>query len=88
MGLLSYLAQVTEMSTGNLVNLALGVYVVYSVVVSIYRLYLSPISHIPGPKLAALTQWYETYYELVAGGGETSPGRSVRCTRNMVSCFS
>lgn len=25
---------------------------------AIYRIYYSPISHIPGPKLAALTLWY------------------------------
>lgn len=32
------------------------------------RLYLSPISHIPGPKLAALTWGYECYYDVVLGG--------------------
>lgn len=35
------------------------------------RLYLSPISHIPGPKLAALTWAYEFYYDVLLGGQYT-----------------
>jgi hypothetical protein len=28
------------------------------------RVYLSPLSHIPGPKLAIATSWYECYYDV------------------------
>lgn len=40
----------------------------YLVTRSVYRVFLSPIAHIPGPKLAAVTRWYEAYYEIVLGG--------------------
>lgn len=43
--------------------------ILYGAALAIYHLYISPISHIPGPKLAALTQYYESYYDLIAGGG-------------------
>lgn len=32
------------------------------------RLFSSPIAHIPGPKLAALTFWFEFYYDVVQKG--------------------
>ena len=46
------------------VALAVGVLsAVYALVLGVYRLYFHPLSHIPGPRLTALTYWVEIYYE-------------------------
>lgn len=37
----------------------------YTLTKAIYRVYLSPLSKIPGPKLAAMTPGYEMYYDLI-----------------------
>ena len=40
----------------------------YLIGLAIYRLYFSPIAKFPGPKLAALTKWYECYWEVARNG--------------------
>lgn len=45
---------------------ALAIYWAFLV---LYRLYWSPLAKIPGPKLAALTHWIETYYNVFYGDG-------------------
>ncbi|KAM0329276.1 hypothetical protein ACHAQA_004581 [Verticillium albo-atrum] len=45
--------------------------VVYWVFVAIRRLYFSPLTKFPGPKLAALTTWYAAYHDVIRGGQYT-----------------
>ncbi|KAE8350007.1 benzoate 4-monooxygenase cytochrome P450 [Aspergillus coremiiformis] len=42
--------------------------VVYLVAIVCYRLFLSPLAKFPGPRLAAATGLYETYFQIVKGG--------------------
>jgi hypothetical protein len=40
----------------------------YHSLVVIYRLVFHPLSGFPGPRLARMTTFYKTYYEVVKGG--------------------
>jgi hypothetical protein len=42
--------------------------VFYFAGLSVYRLFFSPIAGFPGPPLAALTQWYEIYWNVIKTG--------------------
>ncbi|KAI0975945.1 trichodiene oxygenase [Xylaria arbuscula] len=44
---------------------------VYLIGIIFYRLTLHPLSRFPGPKLAAITRWYEAYYDVILGGQYT-----------------
>ena len=49
----------------------LALAVAYYTSLAIYRLYFHPLSRFPGPKIAALTRYYEGYYDVICGGRYT-----------------
>ncbi|KAI0972013.1 cytochrome P450 [Xylaria arbuscula] len=50
------------------VSLLLMAYFTWGIYIGVYRVTSHPLSGIPGPRLAAISYWYEAYYEVVLGG--------------------
>jgi cytochrome P450 len=64
MDTVKHLDRETLFSISFLVPTGTILWVLYWLTIFLYRAYFSPLSHIPGPRLAAATFWYEFYYEI------------------------
>lgn len=51
----------------------IGVYTLIKILIVCYRISpFHPLAQVPGPKLAAATRWYKTYWELWQAGQMTA----------------
>lgn len=60
----------------------------YCVGLVIWRLFFHPLSKFPGPRLAAVTRWYEFYYDVVRGGISVKRYPALHKQYGMLSAYS
>lgn len=57
-----------DFTWGETIAVFAALLILYGFGLTVFRVYLHPLSQYPGPKLAAATLWYEFYYDVVRRG--------------------
>lgn len=55
-------------TTASMLSLIIGSTIGLFILRSVYRLFFHPLSHVPGPRLAAISHAYEFYHDAIRNG--------------------
>lgn len=58
-----------DLTSWSSLRLLVQIFGLYLTSLAFYRVFIHPLQRFPGPKIAAITLWYQAYYDLANDGG-------------------